>query len=154
MDGARTDYDYEQDEANRLAPSLDAPARYPPLCHRPILAQGCCFGATMEIMEIRDAVERFRGESGTSTIFGEPHQTSDGSTIITVLRLHRRWRREPIPVPVGVFSIHEGEPSWSPAVDHTRAALMGEFIGLAAAVIATLAVLRRPPWPDVTIQKG
>ena len=79
----------------------------------------------MEIMEIRDAVERFRGESGTSTIFGEPHQTSDGSTIITVSRLHRRWRRDPIPVPVGVFSIHEGEPSWSPAVDHTRAALMG-----------------------------
>lgn len=59
-----------------------------------------------------------------------------------------------MPVPVGVFSIHEGEPSWSPAVDHTWAALMGEFIGLAAAVIATLAVLRRPPWPDVTIQKG
>ncbi|MCT6733567.1 hypothetical protein QNA21_25275 [Rhodococcus qingshengii] len=108
----------------------------------------------MEIMEIRDAVERFRGESGASTIFGEPHQTSDGSTIITVSRLHRRWRRDPIPVPVGVFSIHEGEPSWSPAVDHTRAALMGEFIGLAATVIATLAVLRRPPWPDVTIQKG
>jgi len=108
----------------------------------------------MEIMEIRDAVERFRGESGTSTIFGEPHQTSDGSTIITVSRLHRRWRRDPIPVPVGVFSIHEGEPSWSPAVDHTRAALMGEFIGLAAAVIATLAVLRRPPWPDVTIRRG
>ncbi|WP_412770924.1 hypothetical protein [Rhodococcus qingshengii] len=35
-------------------------------------------------MEIRDAVERLRADSGTSMIFGEPHQTSDGSTIITV----------------------------------------------------------------------
>lgn len=80
-------------------------------------------------------------------MFGEPYETPDGTTIITVSRLS--WNGTST-VPLGVFAIREGEASWQPAVDATRIALMGETIGLAAAVIATLAVLRRPPWPDLS----
>ncbi|WP_306307552.1 hypothetical protein [Nocardia tenerifensis] len=40
--------------------------------------------------------------------------------------------------------------TWETAVDVNRLALFGEFIGFAAAVIATLTVFRRPPWPDLS----
>ena len=51
--------------------------------------------------------------------------------------------------PVGVFVIKDGEATWVPALDSTRIALMGELIGLVAATFATLAMVRRPPWPDL-----
>ena len=38
-----------------------------------------------------------------------------------------------------------------PAVDANRVALIGVLTGLLAAVIGTLAVLRQPPWPRMTI---
>ena len=37
-----------------------------------------------------------------------------------------------------------------PAVDSGRIAIIGACTGFAAAVIATIAVLRRPPWPQMT----
>ena len=51
--------------------------------------------------------------------------------------------------PVGVFVIKDGSATWVPAVDQTRIALLGELIGLVAATFATLAMVRRPPWPDL-----
>jgi hypothetical protein len=48
-----------------------------------------------------------------------------------------------------VFVVKNGEATWVPAVDSTRIALMGELIGLVAATFATLAMVRRPPWPDL-----
>jgi hypothetical protein len=47
--------------------------------------------------------------------------------------------------------IRGGEASWVPAFDSNRVALIGVLTGLLAAVIATLAVLRQPPWPRITI---
>ncbi len=35
-------------------------------------------------------------------------------------------------------------------VDADRIALIGVITGLIAAVLASLAVLRRPPWPDLS----
>ena len=51
--------------------------------------------------------------------------------------------------PVGVFVIKDGEATWVAAVDSTRIALMGELIGLVSATLAALAMVRRPPWPDL-----
>ncbi|MFW3121157.1 hypothetical protein MMAG44476_25704 [Mycolicibacterium mageritense DSM 44476 = CIP 104973] len=48
-----------------------------------------------------------------------------------------------------MFVVKDGKPTWTAAVDHTRVALLGEVIGLVAATFATLAMVRRPPWPDV-----
>ena len=103
-------------------------------------------GACQVVITMHD-VARTVGSESSRKIFGEPHETADGTTIIPVSR-PSRWRGTTMR-PVGVFVIHDGKVAWQPAVDSTRIALMGETIGLAAAVIATLAVLRRPPWPDL-----
>ncbi|UOX91335.1 hypothetical protein MUY14_12170 [Amycolatopsis sp. FBCC-B4732] len=74
-------------------------------------------------------------------LFGEPHEAQDGTTVIPVSR------------PVGVFTIREGEVKGEPAVDATRVALPAVTTGLVAATLGTLAVLRRPPWPDVSLRR-
>ena len=48
-----------------------------------------------------------------------------------------------------MFVIKDGEATWVPAVDSTRIALVGALTGLVAATLATLAMVRRPPWPDL-----
>lgn len=70
-------------------------------------------------------------------VFGEPYETADGTTVITVTN------------PPGVFAIREGQVKFEPAVDATRVALLAVGTGLVAATLGTLAVLRRPPWPDL-----
>ncbi|NNH72421.1 hypothetical protein HLB23_21595 [Nocardia uniformis] len=84
-----------------------------------------------------------------SLVYGAPHLTPDGSTVITVSKpgFFRGMR------PLGVFVIHEGKVSFECVTDSTRIALMGELIGLVAAGFATAALLRRPPWPDMSIHE-
>jgi hypothetical protein len=72
-----------------------------------------------------------------SRTFGDPYETPDGTTVIPV---HR---------PVGVFTVREGQARWEPAVDATRVALLGIGVGLVAATLAGIAMVHRPPWPDL-----
>ena len=51
--------------------------------------------------------------------------------------------------PVGVFVVKDGEASWLPAVDVTRIAVLGVLVGLVGTAFSTLAMVRRPPWPDL-----
>jgi len=71
-------------------------------------------------------------------LFGEPYETPDGTTVIPVSR------------PIGVFAIREGQAKWEPAVDATRVAVLAVTTGLVAATLGALAVLHRPPWPDLS----
>ncbi|WP_330254307.1 hypothetical protein OG874_07075 [Nocardia sp. NBC_00565] len=96
---------------------------------------------------LRDQLSRLHAVEDVSLVYGQPQETADGSTVITVARTSALLRSAR---PVGVFVVHNGSVTWAPAVDETRIALMAELIGLLAAVIATLAVLRRPPWPDLS----
>jgi hypothetical protein len=82
------------------------------------------------------AVRNPAGPDGAG--FGEPYETSDGTTVL------------PVGHPTGVFVIREGRVTWEPAVDATRIALLAVGTGLVAATLGTLAVLRRPPWPDLS----
>ncbi|KAA8883077.1 hypothetical protein F3087_38440 [Nocardia colli] len=94
------------------------------------------------------SVRRLEPGGGGTQVFGEPYETADGSTVITVTRVGGGPFR---PSPLGIFVIHDGKVSWEAAVDSTRLGLLAEFIGLAAAVIATLTLFRRPPWPDLSV---
>ena len=75
-------------------------------------------------------------------IFGEPFESSDGTVVITVSR--PGWRDGPAR-PIGLYTVTAQCATWTPAVDSGRIAIIGACTGFAAAVIATIAVLRRPP---------
>lgn len=79
-----------------------------------------------------------------SSPYGEPYQTPDGATVITVARTGRAGAR-----PLGVIVIKDGTASWVPTLDSSHIAYLGVLTGLVAATLSTAAVLRRPPWPDL-----
>jgi hypothetical protein len=91
----------------------------------------------MNLREARQAIDSLDTDPDALTVFGERYQTSDGATVI------------PVSKPVGVFVIKDGKPVWSPAMDGTRIALMGVLVGLVSAILAGIAMVRRPPWPDL-----
>jgi hypothetical protein len=107
-------------------------------------------------MSLRDALDSVVPDPAAAHVYGQPYETAGGVTIVPVAKV--RGRTKPgadvadlrlAAKPVGVFVIKDGEASWVPAVDATRIALMGELIGLVSATFATLAMVRRPPWPDL-----
>jgi hypothetical protein len=109
-------------------------------------------------VKLRDALEAISTNGQPAQVFSQPIQTADGATIIVVSKVRGKFRpsqdgpHQEIVVrakPVGVFVIRGGDVKWEPAVDATRVALMGELIGLVAATLATAAMVRRPPWPDI-----
>lgn len=79
-------------------------------------------------------------------VFSEPSETSNGTVIITVTRTG--WRG--VEHPVGVYAITASGTEWLPALDSNRHALIGVCTGFVAALLATVAVARRPPWPNLT----
>lgn len=84
-------------------------------------------------------------------VFGDPYERPDGSTVIPVSRICGGSR--PKTVPLGVFVIHDGKASWTPAVDGSRLAMGGLLVGLTATVLSGIAMVRRPPWPDIIIRR-
>ncbi|GBG38126.1 hypothetical protein [Mycobacterium montefiorense] len=93
-------------------------------------------------MKYSDVLNQLPIDRGARRVYGEPYETADGVTVILAER------------PLGVFVIHQGKATWVPAVDANRVALIGVLTGLLAAVIGSLAVLRQPPWPRMTITEN
>ncbi|AFJ37727.1 MULTISPECIES: hypothetical protein [Mycobacterium] len=91
-------------------------------------------------MKPSDVLEQLAADPAAGRGYGEPYQTPDGTTVIVVAK------------PLGVFAIRNGRATWTPAVDANRIALIGVITGLLAGVIGSLAVLRQPPWPRITIR--
>src|SRR5262249_4327312 len=80
-----------------------------------------------------------------AVVYGEPVSGPDGALVVPVACTGRWGSR-----PVGVFVVHDGKATWTPAVDVDRVLLVGSVTGLLAAVLGCLAVLKRPPWPDLS----
>ncbi|HEX7321516.1 MAG TPA: hypothetical protein VF299_01075 [Mycobacterium sp.] len=95
-------------------------------------------------MRFPQLLDQIATDSAAGLVYGQPHQTPGGATIIPVTRI-----RGSVSSAVGVFVVHDDRADWVPVVDANRIALIGVCTGLLAAVIGTLAVLRRPPWPDL-----
>lgn len=102
-------------------------------------------------MKRSELLDHFRTDSAGSLVYGEPHQTPDGATVITAARVRASGRDGSgvTATPIGVVVIRGDRTEWVPAVNADRIALVGVLTGLLAAVIGSLAVLRRPPWPDL-----
>jgi hypothetical protein len=111
-------------------------------------------------MKVREVLDTLAADDAATNVYGQPVETVDGVTVIPAARMrakarHReegdpsRDRLTVIARPVGVFVVRNGIASWEPAVDSTRIALMGELIGLVSATLATRAMVRRPPRPDL-----
>ncbi|HEX2284795.1 MAG TPA: hypothetical protein VHI10_08225 [Mycobacterium sp.] len=73
-----------------------------------------------------------------SRVYGQPFETADGTMVIPIAAK-----------PHGVFVVKDGRGTWVPAIDGTRIALMGILVGLVSATLACVAMVRRPPWPDL-----
>jgi hypothetical protein len=113
-----------------------------------------------------DVLDQPPNDRTARRVYGEPHVTPDGVTVIPVARIKKgRGKRCSgsaqdedadqaygfAGVPIGVFVVHGDHASWVPAGDANRIALIGVLTGLLAGVISSLAVLRQPPWPRITI---
>ena len=113
-------------------------------------------------MKLRDALDTMSADGRPTNVYSQPYENADGATIIMVARVRGKLRPskhesadgsgDEIAVrarPVGVFVIRGDDVKWVPAVDATPIALVGVLTGLLAATLATLAMVRRPPWPDL-----
>jgi hypothetical protein len=96
-------------------------------------------------MKIPDSLDELPTNGTRGRVYGEPYPMADGGTVITVAKV-----RAGAATPVGVFVIHGGKIRWAAAVDADRIALIGVITGLIAGVLAGIAVVRRPPWPDLS----
>jgi hypothetical protein len=110
----------------------------------------------MNLREAREAIDTLSPDPDASRVFGQPHETADGTTIIPVAKLHGRsapgaddTRNRLGAKPLGVFVVKDGKASFVPAVDAGRIAMMGILVGLVSATLAGVAMVRRPPWPDL-----
>ncbi|MGN2641248.1 hypothetical protein ACTD5D_34805 [Nocardia takedensis] len=83
-------------------------------------------------------------------VFGEPYEIADGSTVVTAAQVHGAGTDAYAAIPMGVFVIRDGQVTWRSADPTSRVALAGVLVGLVAATIGTLTLLRRPPWPDLS----
>ncbi|KUI22593.1 hypothetical protein AU193_20565 [Mycobacterium sp. GA-1285] len=104
---------------------------------------------------LAELLEGLDFDPNASRVFGQPYETADGTTVIPVTEIRGRARRGGEPNvkvttrPAGVLVIKDGDAVWRPAVDATRIALAGILVGLVASTLAGVAMVRRPPWPDL-----
>jgi hypothetical protein len=96
-------------------------------------------------MKIPESVDQLPTNGTRGRVYGEPYSTADGGTVITVAKV-----RAGTATPMGVFVVQGGTARWVPVIDSNRIALIGVVTGLLSAVLASAAMLRRPPWPDLS----
>ena len=98
----------------------------------------------MNRREARHIIGSLEAGPDSAGMFGEAYRTDDGATVIPVTAV-----RGGSPRPAGIYVIKNGKASWVPAVDAGRIAMMGILVGLVSATLAGVAMIRRPPWPDL-----
>ena len=106
-------------------------------------------------MKLQDALDAISTNGQPARVYSQPFETADGTTIIAVSKVRGKLAGgEEVEVrakPVGVFVIRGEDVKWEAAVDATPIATIGVLTGLVAATLGTLAMVRRPPWPDIRI---
>jgi hypothetical protein len=104
----------------------------------------------MNLRDARELQEELAADPEAGRVYGRPCETTDGTLVIPVAKVGRRVRSTGRTVrPLGVFVVKDGRATWQPAIDAERVALMGILVGLVSATFAGVAMVRRPPWPDL-----
>jgi hypothetical protein len=98
----------------------------------------------MNLREARQVIGALETDPDAARAFGEAYEIADGTTVIPVTAARGGSRK-----PLGVFVVTDGKASWVPAIDAERIAMMGILVGLVSAAFAGIAMVRRPPWPDL-----
>jgi hypothetical protein len=98
----------------------------------------------MNLREARQVIGALETDPDAARVFGKAYEIADGTTVIPVTAM-----RGGPPRPLGVFVVKDGKASWVPAIDAGRIAMMGILVGLVSATLAGVAMVRRPPWPDL-----
>ncbi len=110
----------------------------------------------MNPREARQSIGSLETDPDAARVFGEVYETADGATVIPVTNV-RGFSKPGVndsrfglgAKPAGVFVIKDGKATWVAAVDGGRLATMGILVGLVSAALAGVAIVRRPPWPDL-----
>lgn len=104
-------------------------------------------------MKLQDALDAISPNGQQGHVYSQPYQTADGATVIAVSKIRGKVRAAGDGAvrskPVGVFVIRGDGATWEPALDATLIAFVGVLTGLVSATLATVAMIRRPPWPDL-----
>ena len=110
----------------------------------------------MNLREAREVIDTLGADPDASRAYGQPYETADGTMIVPVTRLRGRstpgaddTRIRLGAKPLGVFVVKDGRARFVPAVDAGRIAMMGILVGLTSVTLVGLAMVRRPPWPDL-----
>jgi hypothetical protein len=98
----------------------------------------------MNLREARQVIGALEADPDAARAFGDVYEIADGTTVIPVTTVRGGARK-----PLGVFVVKDGKASWVLAIDAERIAMMGILVGLVSAVFAGIAMVRRPPWPDL-----
>ena len=106
-------------------------------------------GEAMNLREARQVIGSLETDPDAARVFGEAYETADGTTVIPVTNVRGDSRFALRAKPAGVFVVKDGKAAWVPAVDTGRVAMMGILVGLVSATLAGVAMVRRPPWPDL-----
>jgi hypothetical protein len=110
----------------------------------------------MNLREAREVIDTLAPDPDASRVYGQPFDTADGTTVISAAKLRGRSapgtddsRIRLSAKPIGIFVIKDGKAAFVPSADATRIATMGILVGLVTAALAGVAMVRRPPWPDL-----
>src|SRR5258707_6862192 len=113
-------------------------------------------GDDMNLREARQVIGSLESDPDAARVFGEAYTTADGTTVIPVTNVRTASKpgvgdsRFALGAkPLGIFVVKDGKASFVPAVDASRIAMMGILVGLVSATLAGVAMVRRPPWPDL-----
>ena len=117
---------------------------------------GDSYGDNMNLREARQVIGPLETDPDAAQVFGEVYTTADGTTVIPVTDVRgaskpgaKGGRFALSAKPAGVFAVKDGRAEWVPVVNTGRIAMMGILVGLVSATLAGVAMVRRPPWPDL-----
>ncbi len=100
-------------------------------------------------MKFSDVLDQLPTDRTVRRVYGEPYQTPDAATVIPVARI--RAGRRPRRFDSDAQDASDAGAALGFAAVPVGVALIGVLTGLLAAVIGSLAVLRQPPWPKLTV---